>query len=72
VSSISSNWKELSTLKLSLLRILEEDADAVRGTTVFYFTDYSTSYWIAASGSSSSPGLQKLIEEIWTSHSGGL
>ena len=64
VFKFSSNWKELSTLKLSLLRIQEEDANAVRGTTVFYFTDNSTSYWIASSGSSSSPGLHKLIEEI--------
>jgi hypothetical protein len=64
VFKFSSNWKELSTLKLSLLRILEEDADAVQGTTVFYFTDNSTSYWIAASGSSSIPSLHKLIEEI--------
>jgi hypothetical protein len=64
VLKFSSNWKELSTLKLSLLRIREEDAESVRGTTVFYFTDNSTSYWIAASGSSSSPGLHQLIEEI--------
>jgi hypothetical protein len=64
VFKFSSNWKELSTLKLSLLRIKEEDAAAIRGTTVFYFTDNSTSYWIAASGSSPSPGLHKLIEEI--------
>ena len=64
VFKFSSNWKELSTLKLSLLRIQEEDAAAIRGTTVFYFTDNSTSYWIAASGSSASPGLHKLIEEI--------
>jgi hypothetical protein len=64
VYKFSSNWKELSTLKLSLCRIKEEDADSVRGTTVFYFTDNSTSYWIAASGSSGSPALHKLIEEI--------
>jgi hypothetical protein len=40
-------------------------AQAVRGTTVFYFTDNITSYWIAASGLSGSPGLHKLIEELW-------
>jgi hypothetical protein len=34
------------------------------GTTVFYFTDNSSVYWIASSGSSSSPALHKLIEEI--------
>jgi hypothetical protein len=64
VFKFSSNWKELSTLKLSLLQIRKDDSEAVRGTTVFYFTDNSTSYWIAASGSSASPGLHKLIEEI--------
>jgi hypothetical protein len=64
VFKFSSNWKELSTLKLSLLQIREDDAEAVRGATVFYFADNSTSCWIAASGSSSSPGLHKLIEEI--------
>jgi hypothetical protein len=64
VFKFSSNWKELSTLKLSLLRIRDEDAQGIRGTTVFYFTDNSTTYWIAASGSSGSPGLHQLIEEI--------
>jgi hypothetical protein len=32
--------------------------------TIFYFTDDSTTYWIAASGSPGSPGLHQLIEEI--------
>jgi hypothetical protein len=64
VYKFSSNWKELSTLKLSLLQIKKDDAESIRGTAVFYFTDNSTSYWIAASGSSGSPGLHKLIEEI--------
>jgi hypothetical protein len=64
VFKFSSNWKELSTLKLSLLRIHDEDPQGVRGTTVFYFTYNSTTYWIAASESSGSPGLHQLIEEI--------
>jgi hypothetical protein len=64
VFKFSSNWKELSTLKLSLLRIRDEDPQGVRGTTIFYFTDNSTTYWIAASESSGSPGLHQLIEEI--------
>ena len=64
VFKFSSNWKELSTLKQSLLRIRSEDPEGVRGVTVFYFTDNSTTYWIAASGSSGSPGLHRLIEEI--------
>ena len=64
VYKFSSNWKELSTLKLSLLQIKKDDAESICGTAVFYFTDNSTTYWIAASGSSGSPGLHKLIEEI--------
>jgi hypothetical protein len=60
----SSNWKELSTLKLSLIQIQDEDPTAVQSTTVFYFTDNSTTYWIALSESSTSPGLHKLIEAI--------
>jgi hypothetical protein len=63
VFHFSSNWKELSTLKLSLLQIRDEDITAVHGTTVFYFTDNSTTYWISSSGSSASPALQELIEE---------
>jgi hypothetical protein len=35
VFKVSSNWKELSTLKLSLLQIRDDGADAVRDTTVF-------------------------------------
>jgi hypothetical protein len=77
VFKFSYNWKELLTLKLSLLPVREDDAEAVRGATIFYFADNSTSHWIffyfadnstshwiAASGSSASPGLHKLIEEI--------
>jgi hypothetical protein len=65
VYKFSSNWKELSTLKLSLRRIKEEeDTESIRGMAIFYFTDNHTSYWIAASGSSGSPELHKLIEEI--------
>ena len=60
----SSNWKELMTLKLSLLHIKNDNAAAIHGTTVFYFTDNSSVYWIASSGSSPSPELHKLIEEI--------
>lgn len=64
VYQFSSNWKELATLRLTLDRLLEEDPHSVKGTTVFYFTDNSTVYWIAASGSSASPRLHALIEDI--------
>jgi hypothetical protein len=64
VYAFSSNWKELATLKLSLERVRDAGKDKIRGTTVFYFTDNSTTYWIGSSGSSPSPRLHKLIEEI--------
>jgi hypothetical protein len=64
VCKFSSNWKELSTVKLSLLQIKKEDSESIRGAAVFYFTVNSTLCWIAASGSSGRPGLHKLIKEI--------
>jgi hypothetical protein len=64
VFKFSSNWKELLMLKLSLICIRHKDSQGIHGATIFCFTDNSTTYWIAASGSSGSPGLHKLIEEI--------
>lgn len=66
VYHFSSNWKELQTLNLTLQQIEKDDPKGVRGTTVFYFTDNSTTYWIASAGSSKSPILHGLIEEIRT------
>ena len=60
----SSNWKELKTLLLTLQAARDLYPADVRGTTLFYFTDNSTTYWIAASGSSRSPGLHALIQDI--------
>ena len=37
---------------------------SVRGITIFYFTDNMTTYWIAQSGSSPTPSLHLLIEDI--------
>jgi hypothetical protein len=64
VYKFSSNWKELSTLKLTLLNLRQEAKSEVAGTTVFYFTDNLTTHWVASSGSSPSPRLHALIEEI--------
>ena len=64
VYRFSSNWKELKTLALTLEHVLATDPESVRGATVFYFTDNSTVYWIAAAGASHSPGLHALIERI--------
>ena len=47
-----------------LLQLRDYGGASVRGTTIFYFTDNSTTYWIAAGGSSKSPGLHSLLEEI--------
>ena len=64
VYKFSSNWKELSTLRLTLVNLRQEAPEEVAGTTVFYFTDNLTTYWVASSGSSPSPRLHALIEEI--------
>ena len=64
VYSFSSNWKELNTLRLTLHRLLADAPESVRGTTVFYFTDNSTTYWICCSGSSKWPRLHSLITAI--------
>ena len=64
VYHFSSNWKELKTLHLTLTHISRHHREKAVGTTLFYFTDNSVTYWIAASGSSRSPGLHYLIEQI--------
>ena len=64
VYSFSSNWKELQTLRLSLLHVQSEAAQSVLGTTVFYFTDNMVTYWIAQAGSSTKPRLHDLIYHI--------
>ena len=64
IFSCSSNWKELKTLLLTLQRLASNAPDEVRGATLFYFTDNSTTYYVCASGSSRSPGLHDLVEQI--------
>ena len=64
VFKVSSHWKELATLTLTLEQLECEDSTDGKGCTVFYFTDSSTTYWIAGKGASSSPALHNLIEEI--------
>ena len=60
----SSNWKELKTLSLTLQRLSDHHSTEVRGATLFYFTDNSATYYICSAGSSRSPGLQALVEQI--------
>jgi hypothetical protein len=64
VYRFSSNWKELKTLHLTLLHIKDSDASSVRATTVFYFTDNSTTYWICQAGCSATPALHSLATAI--------
>jgi hypothetical protein len=62
----TSNWKELKTLCLTLEQLLHDPSrrKAVKGTTLFYFTDNEVTYYIAHSGSSSTPALHALIMHI--------
>jgi hypothetical protein len=52
---------------LTALELLEHDPvrkAACKGTTVFYFTDNSVTYFAVSSGSSTSPHLQDLVRRI--------
>ena len=60
----SSNWKELNTLRLTLETMLQEPSVGIRGCTLFYFTDNSTTYWIAGNGCSKNPKLHLTLEQI--------
>ena len=64
VYKFSSNTKELGTLLLTMQHLQKANSPALRGSTVFYFTDNSTTYYIAQSSSSRSPHLHRLIEQI--------
>ena len=37
----------------------------VRGTSLFYFTNNTTTYWVLTTGSSKHPHLHVIVEEIW-------
>jgi len=65
VYKFSSNWKELSTLKLALERLVDHgDPSLIKTTAVFYFTDNSVTYYIASCGSSPILLLHRLISYI--------
>jgi hypothetical protein len=66
VHKFSSNYKEMRTL-LTALELLETDQErkaACKGTTLFYFTDNSVTYYAVSAGSSTSPHLQDLVRRI--------
>lgn len=60
----TSNWKELKTLMLTLQEIAVAHPDEVAGSTLFYFTDNTPTYYVSAAGSSPSPGLHEQVEQI--------
>ena len=60
----SSNWKELQTLLLTLQQLAQDNPPSVGGSTVFHFTDNSVTYCVTSAGSSRSPELHKLVEQI--------
>jgi len=64
VFGFSSNWKEMATLLLTMQQLRTMAKQQVEGTTIFYFTDNSTVYWISQGGSSPSPRLHEAIEKI--------
>ena len=64
VFRFSSNAKELATLLLTMEQIQRLGAESVRGCTVFYFTDNSTTYYIAQANTSRAAHLHALIVKI--------
>jgi hypothetical protein len=64
VFGFSSNWKEMATLLLTMRQLRTLAKRQIEGTTIFYFTDNSTVYWVSQGGSSPSPRLHEAIEEI--------
>jgi hypothetical protein len=60
----SSNWKELRTLKETFERAKRRHREDILGVTFFYFTDNIVTYYIVTSGSSTSPALHEMVEEI--------
>ena len=57
----TSNWKEARTVLESLL---QEEAGRLVDKVVFYITDNLVSYYIINGGSSKSPELHRLVQEI--------
>jgi hypothetical protein len=64
VYCFSSNWKEAQTLYATLQRARDQHQHDLRGVTFFYFTDNMTTYYTFMSGSSKSPSIHSLLEDI--------
>jgi hypothetical protein len=63
VSGHSSNWRELRTV-VEILRMEPLTTSRFRSRRLFYFTDNSTTYDVVRRGSSTSPGLHRLVREL--------
>lgn len=59
----TSNAKELATLRL-VFQTLTQSKEDISGMTVFYFTDNLVAYYACGSGSSKTPELHALVEDI--------
>lgn len=64
VFTFTSNWKELTTLLLTLGQIAAHSPREVQGVTLFYFTDNSATYWICQKGSSRHAHLHEQVVKI--------
>lgn len=64
ILSRSSNWKEARTCLLTVKHLWRTYGSALRGTTIFYFTDNSTSYYALHKGSSRISALHEIVKEV--------
>ena len=64
IYKFSSNTKELATLLLTMQHLRNSASSDLKGSTIFYFTDNSTTYYVAQASSSRAPHLHQLIEQI--------
>jgi hypothetical protein len=64
VLSNSSNWKEAHTCLLTVQQLWRTHSLSLLATTVFYFTDNTTTYYALRKGSSRIPALHALVREI--------
>jgi hypothetical protein len=64
VYHFSSNWKEMRTLVATLERAKATRRTDIANVTFFYFTDNIVTYFAVTAGSSRSPGLHSMVEEI--------
>lgn len=64
VHHFSSNWKELRTLELTLLREKRKSSSSCSGTWLFYFTDNMVTYYLCHRSTTTSPELMKILKRI--------